>query len=196
MRTGATVLTDAPAHESSNDRAPVLATVRATDGYHALYQEQYPRVLRICQLLLRDAVEAEDVAQEVFVAALQEWRGPIREMKWRAWLTTVAAHACHKRRRGKWWQWWRAAAEPFTAETLISSLRAPDAAALDAQRRRRIAAVFATLSLRQQEVFVLRHVEGFSSPEVADALGIAVGSVKRHLFRATQAFRSALGDLA
>ena len=53
-------------------------------------------------------------------------------------------------------------------------------------------AVFNRLSRRQQEVFLLRHVEGYSTDEVATILGVRTGSVKRHLFRATHAFQKTL----
>jgi RNA polymerase sigma factor (sigma-70 family) len=49
------------------------------------------------------------------------------------------------------------------------------------------------LPARQQEVFVLRHVEEWSTDEVARALEITPGSVKRHLFRAIRHLRVALG---
>ena len=45
---------------------------------------------------------------------------------------------------------------------------------------------------RQQEVFALRHVEGFSTAEVAETLDLSTGSAKRHLFRAVQRLRDAL----
>jgi RNA polymerase sigma-70 factor (ECF subfamily) len=170
------------------------STVRSPDGYESLYRAHYARILRLCRLLLRDATEAEDVAQEVFVAALAEWNGVVRAMRWGPWLTTVAVHACHRRRRGRWWQWWRGAQEAFVPDELPGRARAPEDAAAERERRERIGATFARLTLRQQEVFLLRHVEGFSTREVAEALGVAEGSVKRHLFRATTAFRDALED--
>ena len=44
------------------------------------------------------------------------------------------------------------------------------------------------------EVFVIRHVDDLPTAAVAAALGIAPGSVKRHLFRAIRTLRDALGD--
>ena len=43
---------------------------------------------------------------------------------------------------------------------------------------------------------MLRHVEGWSTQEVADALGVETGSVKRHLFRAVRRLRVSLGEPA
>ncbi len=70
----------------------------------------------------------------------------------------------------------------------------PERAALDAVGRERIGRVFRQLPARQREAVVLRYVEGWSTREVADELGVTTGSVKRHLFRAVQRLRAALGD--
>ncbi|MFN8544803.1 MAG: sigma-70 family RNA polymerase sigma factor [Candidatus Binatia bacterium] len=167
---------------------------RTEEGYRALYRTHRPRVVRLCRLLLSDRHEAEDVAQEVFVALLKEWEGPERPMMWGAWLTRVAVNACHRRRRSKWWRWRGGTGEEFLEADFPSPRATPDQDAVDAETRRRILGVYKFLSQRQREIFVLRHVEGWSSQDVALALGLSDGTVKRHLFRATQAFRKALGE--
>jgi DNA-directed RNA polymerase specialized sigma24 family protein len=43
-------------------------------------------------------------------------------------------------------------------------------------------------------VFALRYIEEQSTSDVAAALGLSAGSVKRHLFRAVRHLRRALGD--
>ena len=49
----------------------VNAVPQAQAYYEQLYRQQYPQVMRLCRLLLGDAHEAEDVAQEVFVKLWQ-----------------------------------------------------------------------------------------------------------------------------
>ncbi len=164
------------------------------EGWEALYREHRPRVLRLCRMLLRDESEAEDVAQEVFITALAWFARPARTMRWGPWLTTVAMHACHRRRRGRWWQWWRSAREPFVGDELATAVASPDESVAAREQRRELEEIFAALSRQQQRVFQLRHLEGRSTREVADVLGVTEGSVKRHLFRATAAFRDALRE--
>lgn len=132
------------------------------------------------------------MTQEVFFAALKEWNAPERPMAWDRWLVRVAANTCHHRRRSRWWRTWRPTLELVDGRELASEVAGPEAEAASAQDRARIFEVLGGLSPRQQEVFVLRHAEGFSTLEVADLLDIDPGSVKRHLFRATAAFRKAL----
>jgi RNA polymerase sigma-70 factor (ECF subfamily) len=62
--------------------------------------------------------------------------------------------------------------------------------------RAQIWRAFRMLSVRQQEVFALRYLEGWSTEAVADALGLSAGSVKQHLFRAVHRLRAVIGGEA
>ncbi len=55
--------------------------------------------------------------------------------------------------------------------------------------------VASQLSQQQRAVFLLRFVEEMELSEIASALGLQVGSVKTHLFRAVQTVRNKLRDL-
>lgn len=165
---------------------------QGADEYDDLYRQHHARIGRLCRLLLRDDHEAEDVTQEVFVVLYRAYlRGP-RLVRWAPWLTRVAVNACHGRRRSRWWRLWHADSGAVDVAGVPVQDPTPEAQAITAEQRRGVLAVFNTLSLRQQEVFLLRYVEGYSTDEVATMLGIRPGSVKRHLFRATHAFQKAL----
>jgi RNA polymerase sigma-70 factor, ECF subfamily len=169
--------------------------------YEDLYREHYPRVARLCDLLLADPHEAQDVAQEVFVKLLQALQTETRAMAWEPWLTRVTVNACRDRRRSGWWKWWRA--PRHTSEADVSSVLehpsagpTPEEAALSREVCGRIWQLFRELPARQQEVFALRYLEGWSTDAVAEALGLSVGSVKQHLFRAVHRLRAAIGEEA
>ena len=53
-----------------------------------------------------------------------------------------------------------------------------------------------TLSQQQRAVFVLRFVEELELREIAEIMGLRVGSVKAHLFRALQTVRGQLKELS
>ena len=75
---------------------------------------------------------------------------------------------------------------------LVADNPGPSEVAIGEDTRRRIWAAFRTLPRRQQEVFALRYIEEQTTSDVALALGLSQGSVKRHLFRALRHLRQAL----
>jgi RNA polymerase sigma-70 factor (ECF subfamily) len=165
--------------------------------YEALYRTHYARLVRLCRLWLDDPHEAEDVVQEVFLKLLVILRSPHRPAAWDPWLTRVTRNVCHDRRRSGWWKWWRTAptARGKVAERPQAGRTLEDEA-LNRERQARIWQAFQALPTRQREVFALRYVEGYSTAAVAEALGLTVGSVKRHLFRAVCRLRDTLGGYA
>ncbi len=150
------------------------------------------RVLRLCRWLLGDPSEAEELRQEVWLRVVRQWRGGPHPDDWRAWITRVAVNACHDRRRSAWWRLGRGRSDDAPAAELVARGASPEEEAAAGEERLRIWRAFRRLPGRQREVFALRHLEGHSTPEIALLLGIAPGSVKRHLFRAVRTLRAAL----
>jgi RNA polymerase sigma-70 factor (ECF subfamily) len=152
----------------------------------------YGRLRRLCRLLLGDAQEAEDVVQEVFLKAHEAAGAGRAPLDWGAWLTRVAVNACRDRRRAGGWMRLRLRSTHVDDLPLVADTPAPSDVAIGEDTRRRIWAAFRTLPRRQQEVFALRYLEEQSTSDVALALGLSQGSVKRHLFRALRHLRGAL----
>ena len=161
--------------------------------YDQIYHAHRLRVVRLCHLLLGDADEAQEVSQEVFLKLHRTLVGGTVPMKWGPWLKTVAINACRDRRRSRWWRWGRTS-EVFIEDQHAAAALTPEQSAIGRETQQRIWRAFQTLSARQREVFALRHLEGWSTEEVAGALRMSTGTVKRHLFRAVQHMRSALGE--
>jgi RNA polymerase sigma factor (sigma-70 family) len=164
------------------------------EACETLYRQHSARILRLGRLLLDDRHEAQDVAQEVFVKLLRAYPAADGGMQWGAWLAKVALNTCRDRRRAGWWRWGRGRARPVEGLDLADPQPGPERAAADAETRARVWEAFRRLPRRQREVAVLRYVEGCSTQEVADTLGLTPGTVKRHLFRAVRRLRTALGD--
>jgi len=160
----------------------------------ALYREHGARLLRLGRLLLDDAAEAEEIVQDVFVKAIQAHRVGVVPIEWGPWLSRVMVNACRDRQRAGWWAWSRRRRSTFEGLELVDHrLVSPEQAASSAEWRARVWEVFRTLPRRQREVFALRYIDDCSTAEVASALKMSPGSVKRHLFRAVERLRRALG---
>ena len=162
--------------------------------YERIYRAQSVRILRLCRLLLGDPGEAEEVHQDVFVKLYHAQQTQVGPMRWEAWLTRVAVNACRDRRRSRWWKRWRNSQDVFEDGITPGQRPSPEDEAVGRDTRERIWRSFETLSARQREVFLLRHIEGWTTAEVARYLGLSTGSVKRHLFRAIASLREAMGD--
>src|SRR5215468_4058811 len=77
----------------NSDRWPGDELVRAHHG----------RLRRLCELLLGDREEAEEIVQDAFMKAYEASMGPAVPNDWAAWLTRVVVNACRDRRRAGWW---------------------------------------------------------------------------------------------
>ena len=78
-------------------------------------------------------------------------------------------------------------------ERVATAGPSPEEALLARERRRAIAAALARLPERQRAVFVLSHVEGYTSREVSALTGLNESTVRVHLFRAIRKLRTLLG---
>ena len=147
-------------------------------------------VYGLCRLLLRDATEAEDAAQQVFVSAYGALlRGTVvREPA--AWLAAAARNECRGRLRR------RSEAPVAIEDATIELLEAPGddgAHVLDAAYVRQ---ALAALPERQREAVVLRDVLGFRTGETAAALGLSRPAVESLVFRARRSLRVRLRHAA
>ncbi|MGH8010986.1 MAG: RNA polymerase sigma factor [Candidatus Binataceae bacterium] len=161
--------------------------------YDHVYRGYHARIMRLSRLLLSDPREAEDVTQEVFLKAFQRWKNGDEPEVWIAWLLRVTVNACQDRRSSAWWRRWRGHTEEWREE-LHPAIEGAESQFRSHEQYQRIWRHFRHLPQRQREIFALRHLEGRSTAEVAEALNLSVGSVKRHLFRAVQRLRKVIGE--
>jgi RNA polymerase sigma-70 factor (ECF subfamily) len=155
------------------------------EAFAALVREVGGRCMSIAHRILRDSNLAEDAVQ---VALVKVWRElpTLRELdKFDAWLHRILVNACYaEARRGR-----RFAADVPVLE--FDGPAAPDAY-LSVHDRDQLDRAFRRLPPDQRAVLVFRYGLGMSVPEVADHLGIPLGTAKSRLFHATAAVRAAL----
>lgn len=140
-----------------------------TDAYPALLEIATQRARR----LLRDAEEADEVAQETLLRAYVSWidiadYGP-------QWVSRVATNLALTRLRKR---------RPLPIDTPSPKGDSTSEVKIDLDR------ALGRLPLRQRQVTLLRLVSDLPEREVAELLGISPGAVKRHLHRAIQRLRS------
>jgi len=180
-------------------RRPLSLTSRrrrraAGERIAELFENHGRMVYGICRLILRDATEAEDAAQQTFLSA---YRGLLAGQEPRepsAWLGTIARNECRARLRGRSTEPLTLVTEPYGDETQREVGRRAEAEAL--------CTALAELPPQQRDAIVLREFYGLSYAEVAAALGLSGSAVETLLFRSRRRlqaqlrpFRSALGVL-
>lgn len=150
-----------------------------------VFRREYPRVVAVAARVLGDRDQAEDVAQEVFLAFN---RSAVPAGEAAGWLSVAAAHtALNVIRSGR-----RRSAREETAAAAASEV-VPDVAdaVVTRDERSRVRAALAHLPRRQAVALVLRH-SGLSYAEVAAALDLSPGSVGTTVRRAESALREEL----
>jgi RNA polymerase sigma-70 factor (ECF subfamily) len=143
----------------------------------AVVRELAPYLGRICGSVALD--RGDDALQEAMVAIVRHL-GSLREpAALRGWARRIAVREAVRVARGATRT---VAVDPAV---LAAGVTVPDGATAVEVR-----AVLAALSPEHRAVLVLRHVEGLDEAATAAALGIAAGTVKSRLHRASAAFRA------
>lgn len=174
----------------------LAARARAGDraAFGTLVRRHHPRALRLCALLLADAAEAEDAAQEAFLKAYRGLAGFQGDAAFSTWLHRIAVRHCLDRNRS------RSRRRVESLDALVDRegdrLRlllggAPDPSrALEAADL--AARLLAGLPPDQRAALVLRETAGMSYAGIAEALGCSLDAVKARLRRAREAMVEAL----
>ena len=170
-------LEQAPSRERTFDEQAAVARARGGDeqAFAELVARYGPPILSLCFASTFDAGEAEDAAQEIFLAA---WKGLRRfrgEAAFSTWLFALARNRCVDRAR-------RAAARPKM--TMLNSASEPTIGAVDEASRRTAAAIMAAaseLSLPLCQALLLRDVQGLSYDEIAQLQNVPIGTVRSRI---------------
>lgn len=154
------------------------------DSFEPLVRRHEARVRTLCAALLRDAAEAEDAAQEVFLKAYRALGRFRNESSFSTWIHRIAHNHCldvFKSRK-------RRPAESLDAllEKGDGVLAGRDDGSPAPGRNLGLHQLLNGLSSEYRTVLVLREVQGFDYAEIAKIMGVTVDSVKARLRRARQ----------
>ena len=173
--------------------AELLAAARARGAgreraFEALFRALREPVLGLCLHLTGRRADAEDAAQETFLAvhrALPDFRGEARLTSWVYRIAVRAAIQARARRRD------HAEVDPETPAP--GGPQATDAALAARHEARRVQAALGLLPAEQGAVLALFAVEGLSHREVAEVLGVPEGTVWSRLHGARRRLAELLG---
>ena len=190
--------TGAGTHSSAltADRSPLsdsvlVAAARKGDmkAFERLYRLHSGKVMGLCLRMTRRRDAAEDCVQQTFIRAWRSLAAFEGRSAFGTWLHRIAVNEVltHQRNHGT-----RAESDDDAVadaqDTPVESHREYDAGeVMDVER------ALATLPPGSRHVVVLQTVYGYSHEEVADMLGIAVGTCKAQLHRGRRLLRERMG---
>lgn len=180
---------------------PVAETVElSSERFDEIIQQNQRRVYRVVFLLVRDHDVADTLTQECFLRAYRK-RATFRgECRLDTWLLRIAVNLVRDHGKSRRAQFWRKLVglddeESGNATSRVASEQiSPERQLLVREELQAVWDAAASLSDRQRTIFLLRFAEEMSLGEVAAVLRLKTGTVKAHLFRATEKVRAALKD--
>ncbi|HEY0514482.1 MAG TPA: RNA polymerase sigma factor [Thermoanaerobaculia bacterium] len=190
-------------HSAVPQRAPwaeasdrdVLMGVREGDegALGELIGRKTKALLQLCQRILGDAEEARDVVQVTFYKVWENRRKFDDRWSPNTWIYRIASNLAIDHLRS------RRSRERSTEPVRQHLIKVADTRAsrdLSRLQQTEVTAIFrelsAGLSEKQRMVFLLRELEGLSSPEVAEILNCRESTVRNHLFNARKYLRREL----
>ena len=166
------------------DPPGLLQRLRAGDphAFEELVIAYQHRVFGVALRMLGSRAEAEEIAQEVFLRAhraIADFRG---EARLGTWLYAIASRLCLNRLATAERRLTRGDEEALAAAP--SSEPGADARLERAERDAAVREAITALPEERRIVVVLRDVEGLSYEEIAEVLGLELGTVRSRLHRA------------
>ena len=155
------------------------------EAFDALARIVGDRCMAIAVRILRDVYLAEDAVQSSLVVAWRELRTLRDPDLFEPWLHRILTHECYAEAR-------RRTRRTTTIRVLSIEEAAEPTDLLNVNDRDELERAFRRLTLEQRAVIVFHRYLGLQLPEVADRLGIPLGTVKSRLHHALAALRASL----
>lgn len=175
----------------------VKAAPSGTIDFDAAVKLFRPKLLRFALSYLRDEEAAESLTQDCFLKAYIARYRFRNECSIDTWLMQIASNLLRDYARNKKLRFWRRSqqtGEPAAKlkDALADNRRTPE---MLASLREQVALVWNAaehLPEKQKNVFLLRFVQDMNLAEISAAMGMKLGTVKTHLYRAIQTVRNQL----
>lgn len=170
------------------DDGDLVARARAGDAiaFERLFERYQGPILNYLHRMVGDRALAEDLCQDAFIKAYRALPGTRPDLAFKAWLYRIATNTAisHLRRR-KLVKW-----IPFLTDQDHAS---DEAVASTVNRKHDVEQALSKIPQHYASALLLRHYQGLSLAETAQALEITENAAKLRLFRARKAFATAYG---
>ena len=186
----------------STEEAMFVMRLQANEdaAYDELVRTYSASIFHVAYRMLGDTAEASDIVQEIFLKVFRNIGGFKGEAALKTWIFRIAFSEILNRLR--WWKRRHRFAtvsldEPpndfgMPSRIIAASSPTPEQALQSKEEEGAIQQALGKLSREHRSIVVLRDIEGFSYNEIADVLGVSVGTVKSRLARARADLKKSL----
>jgi RNA polymerase sigma-70 factor, ECF subfamily len=172
---------------------PIQAMPVAMQDIETLVAAHYPTIRRLAASILDDPHEADDAAQDTFIAACRAMESYRGEANIKTWLTSIAVNVCRGRLRKRKMR--QALQSTLEALHLASTSHpTPEKVALQNEADGQIWQAVDDLDEKHRLVVILRYVHELPVPEIARILDTSAGTVYSRLHYARHALQTRLGN--
>jgi len=174
----------------TEDDIKQLAVENPRDAMEMVIRKWRQALFYHASYIVKDGQEAYDLVQEVFIRAMREKRFFQEGFKMKAWLYRVTTNLCfntvrNRKRRG----------------AILDTMLKPEAFGADqleivfaGERRNEVMAALEHLSEAHREILLLRYYDDLSYAEIADVLGVKLGTVMSRLSRSRCRLLDVMGE--
>jgi len=177
----------APAERGKQPRTAGRSTVEETprDLLRSVWDEAAPELVRLVVALGVRSSRAEDVLQDVYVAAWEKSPSGLERSELRRWLFRVTINRCHleHRRQARWQGVFRGLTRLFGRH---SEERDAAAVAGENEETAMVRRALEELEPQMRSILVLRYFTGLDSKEIGQILQLPDSTVRSHLRAARQ----------
>jgi RNA polymerase sigma factor (sigma-70 family) len=179
-------LREAQPAPTCSEHALISAVRRGDDrAFEELYARYRPRIASYVLGMVGDHQRAEDIAQEVFIAALRRLRATERPIAFKPWIYEIAKNACiDDFRRARRTREVSLGTDTETAPPARLIAHGADTAVEHKQQLDDLRGAFSGLSESHHRIIVMRELEGRSYSQIGESLGMSKPVVESTLFRA------------
>ncbi len=161
------------------------------DSFGLLVRLYEKKVFQLALSIVRDREEALDVVQETFMKLYQNMASFEEGRNFTGWLFRIAKNVAIDHYRRSQCQG-RSREKELPMSSVEPWLAAPSTNSQNTEMKKIMEKALDDLTEKQRLVFILQHWQGFSYEEIADILGVAVGTVKSLHFKSWQRMKSLL----
>ena len=184
---------------AGNDADTIKAVLEGdVDRYAELVAKYQGPTLRLAFSLVGNYEDARELSQNGFVKAYRHLRRFRGRASFSTWLYRIVVNECKdfSRRSARRPQTVSLAPDPEREDPGLFEVADPGAdpgeRLANQELARQLSEAIGRLPMKQRTAFVLHHVHGMSLEEVSGVMGCRVGTVKAHVFRATEQLRGRL----